>query len=128
MIAKRTPGSSDGAQLKSQLLPNTRERATIIYRFIKLSVFQIKSVGSMQEDLLSLITIFQSISGAWLIWNRSGGVWDWLGGEQRDKERRRLGGMLKYRSFQSKQKLKKIYMHGGFSITVSLFPIDFSLN
>lgn len=80
MIAKRTPGSSDGEQLKSQLLPNTRERATIIYRFIKLNVFQIKSVGSMQEDLLSLITIFQSISGARLIWNRSGGVWDWLGG------------------------------------------------
>lgn len=36
--------------------------------------------------------------------------------------------MLEYHSFQSKQKLKKIYMHGGFSITVSLFPIDFSLN
>lgn len=89
MIAKRTPGSSDGAQLKSQLLPNTRERATIIYRFIKLSVFQIKSVGSMQEDLLSLITIFQSISGARLIWNRSGGVWDWLGGS---RETRRGGG------------------------------------
>lgn len=103
MIAKRTPGSSDGAQLKSQLLPNTRERATIIYRFIKLSVFQIKSVGSMQEDLLSLITIFQSISGARLIWNRSGGVWDWLGREQGDKERRRLGGCSSTTAFnQSK--------------------------
>lgn len=79
MIAKRTPGSSDGKQLKSQLLPNTRERATIIYRFIKLNVFQIKSVGSMQQDLLSLITIFQSILGALLIWNWSGGAWDWLG-------------------------------------------------
>lgn len=79
MIAKRTPGSSDGKQLKSQLLPNTREHATIIYRFIKLNVFQIKSVGSMQQDLLSLITIFQSISGALPIWNRSGGAWDWLG-------------------------------------------------
>lgn len=128
MIAKRTPGSSDGAQLKSQLLPNTRERATIIYRFIKLSVFQIESVGSMQEDLLSLITIFQSISGARLIWNRSEGVWDWLGGSRETRRGGGWGGMLKYRSFQSKQKLKKIYMHGGFSITVSLFPIDFSLN
>lgn len=67
MIAKRTPGTSDGEQLKSQLLPNTRERATIIYRFIKLNVFQIKSVGSMQEGLLSLITIFQSILGALVI-------------------------------------------------------------
>lgn len=92
MIAKRTPGSSDGAQLKSQLLPNTRERATIIYRFIKLSVFQIKSVGSMQEDLLSLITIFQSISGAWLIWNRSGGVWDWLGGGTGRQGEEEVGG------------------------------------
>lgn len=124
MIAKRTPGSSDGKQLKSQLLPNTRERATIIYRFIKLNVFQIKSVGSMQEDLLSLITIFQSISGAWLIWNQSRGVWDWLGGSRETG----VGRVLEYHSFQSKQKLKKIYMHGGFSITVSLFPIDFSLN
>lgn len=33
----------------------------------------------MQQDLLSLITIFQSILGALLIWNWSGGAWDWLG-------------------------------------------------
>lgn len=49
MIAKRTQGTSQGEQLKSQLLPNTREHATIIYRFIKLNVFQIKSLGSKQE-------------------------------------------------------------------------------
>lgn len=83
----------------------------------------------MQEDLLSLITIFQSISGARLIWNQSRGVWDWLGRAGRHGEEEVVGGaMLEYHSFQSKQKLKKIYMHGGFSITVSLFPIDFSLN
>lgn len=103
MIAKRTPGSSDGEQLKSQLLPNTRERATIIYRFIKLNVFQIKSVGSMQEDLLSLITIFQSISGARLIWNQSGGVWDWLGGSRETGRGGGGGGCLSTAAFnQSK--------------------------
>lgn len=47
---QRAPrGPSRGEQLKSQLLPNTRERAMFIYRFIKLNVFQIKSLGSLQE-------------------------------------------------------------------------------
>lgn len=49
MIAKWTPGTWAGEEVKSQLLPNTGERGTIIYRFIKLNVFQIKSVGSVQE-------------------------------------------------------------------------------
>lgn len=49
MIAKRTPGTWAGEEVKSQLLPNTGERGTIICRFIKLNVFQIKSAASVQE-------------------------------------------------------------------------------
>lgn len=64
MIAKRTPGTWAGEEVKRQLLPNTGERGTVIYRFIKLNVFQIKSAASVQEAPLSLITIFQSILGA----------------------------------------------------------------
>lgn len=64
MIAKRTLGTWAGEEVKSQLLPNTGERGTIIYRFIKLNVFQIKSAGSVCGGSLSLITIFQSILGA----------------------------------------------------------------
>ena len=49
MIAKRTLGTRAGEEVTSQMLPNTGERGTVIYRFIKLNVFQIKSVGSVQE-------------------------------------------------------------------------------
>lgn len=49
MIAKGTPGTGAGEEGASQLLPNTGERGTIIYRFIKLNVFQIKSGGSVPE-------------------------------------------------------------------------------
>lgn len=49
MIVKRTLGTRAGEEVKSQLLPDTGERGTIIYCFIKLNVFQIKSAGRGQE-------------------------------------------------------------------------------